>query len=406
MRLLFITQYYPPEIGAAANRIGYFAKFLSRKGYDVTVLTSAPNYPEGKLYKGYENRYSVKNENGVTVIRTRIFLTPKTNIITRLAHYLSFLISSFVARGKIQKPDIIFATSPPLFVALIGVIFKKLWKVPLITDIRDIWPESAQSVGVVKNKKMLSQGEKLARWIYKNATHITATSPGIRKKITTVAPEKITVIPNGAELEVFQPDIDGSAIRLTWNITDRFVVLYTGNLGLAQAPEIFIKTAELLKEYSDIVFLIVGSGVLLPKLKVDASKKNLTNMIFTGPEPRSKMPSYVACSNVCVIPYKAVDTFRNTLPSKMFDYMAGGKPIIINLKGEASELIEEAGCGILTKEENPKDLAEKILWLKENTAEAKRMGQGGRYFVEKNYRRESIAANLEELLKKTAEGIM
>ncbi len=400
MKVLFITHYHPPEIGAAANRIGYFAQFLAKKGHEVSVLTCAPNYPEGKIYHGYENRYTVKVENGVTVYRTKIFLSTKKSTLSRLAHYLSFVISSFITKRKIPRPDIIFATSPPLFTGIIGVIFKKLWKIPLILDIRDIWPESVESVGAVRNKNLLRQGERLARWIYKNADKITVTSPGIEKGIKnqTSNIKNITILPNGAELDLFRPDTKSDHIQKTYNLKDKFVVLYTGNLGLAQAPEIFLKTAEILKNTSEILFLIVGAGVLFETLQKQAQDKNLTNIIFTGPRPRSEMPQFVAESNVCIIPYKASDTFRNTFPSKMFDYMAGGKPIIINLKGEASKLIEEAECGFCVEEENAEAIARKITQLKENPVMAELMGKNGRIFVEKNYTREAISNNLNTLI--------
>lgn len=370
------------------------------------MLTSTPNYPEGKVYAGHENRLTIRNENGVTVVRTRIFLSAKKNAVSRLAHYLSFIVSSLFARKKIAKPDIIFASSPPLFVALIGVIFKKLWRVPLITDIRDVWPQSVESVGMIKNKRMLKQGERLAHYVYHNSTHISVTSPGIQKNLGRVPGEKITVLPNGAELELFHPKVKSEQMRRRWNLGSKFIALYTGNLGLAQLPEVLVKAAELLKNEPDIMFLIVGAGVLSEKLRAQAQQKNLTNIIFTGPRPRSEMPFFVAASDVCIIPYKKSETFRNTLPSKMFDYMAGGKPIIINLAGEAGELIQEAKCGLVVKEENARAMADGLQKLKENKALCKEMGQAGRAFVEKNYRRESVAENLEDLLKKTAEGIM
>lgn len=402
MNILFISQFYPPEIGAASNRIGYFAKYLAQAGHQVSVLTSAPNYPEGKIYAGFRNRWTVQQDNAVTIYRTRIFLSKKNHILSRLTHYLSFVFASIVAKRKIQKPDVIIATSPPLFVGLIGVIFKKLWRTtPFVLDIRDLWPESVESVGAVKKKSLLRQGEKLARYIYRHADNITATSPGIKRLLMAHASPfaaNITILPNGAELDIFRPDISGDHIRRTWNLGNKFVVLYTGNLGLAQAPEIFVKAAEILKENRDIIFLIVGSGVLKEKLEYDARGKNLTNMIFTGSQPRAHMPEFVAASNVCIIPYKAADTFRNTFPSKMFDYMAGSRPIIINLKGEASELMKKAGCCLLTKEENAKSLAEAIIDLQKNPVRAKEMGVSGRTFTEKYYQREIIAKDLEKLL--------
>lgn len=407
MKILFISQYYPPEIGAASNRIGYFAGFLAASGHEVSVLTSCPSYPGERPYEGYKNKFNLKIEDAVKVYRTRIFLSAKKNALGRLAHYLSFVISSVIKRKKIEKPDVIIATSPPLFTAITGVIFKKLWQVPLMTDIRDIWPESVESVGAVKNKALLAQGSKLAIWIYKNSDRISATSPGIKKKILQASHSsnvKISIFPNGAELDLFNSQTQqqknlSAQIRHRYGIGEKFLVLYTGNLGLAQAPEIFVKAARLLSENPDVVFLIVGEGVLRRKIEQDAKDRNLTNIIFTGPLPRSDMPAFISSADVCVIPYKKSDTFKNTLPSKMFDYMAGAKPLIINLDGEAAELIKQAGCGIITREESASSLLDAILYLKKNPDVAAEMGEKGREFVEKNYRREIIAGQLENELK-------
>lgn len=400
MNILFVSQYYPPEIGAASNRIHYFAEFLAKNGHFVSVLTSTPNYPEGKIYPGHYNRYSAQKTNGVTVHRTRIYFTAKSNAIARIAHYLSFVLFALIAKRKIEKPDVIIASSPPLFTGLIGAILRKLWRTRLVLDIRDLWPESVESVGAIKNRRLLRQGERLAHYLYRTADRITATSPGIQKKLPESAQKKVTVLPNGAELDLFRPDIEGEGIRRRWNLGEKFVALYTGNLGLAQAPEVFIDAAEILKQVrDDIILLIVGAGVLLPALQQEASRRNLENIIFAGNQPRHTMPEFVAASDCCIIPYKKNDTFRNTLPSKMFDYMAGGKPFIINLEGEASALMEDAECGLLAAEEDAKDLAKKILELKKNPALAQKLGAAGRAYVEKNYRREVIARHLAELIE-------
>ncbi|MBI2453710.1 glycosyltransferase family 4 protein [Candidatus Peregrinibacteria bacterium] len=398
MKILFISQYYPPEIGAASNRIGFFAEYMAHKGHAVTVLTSAPNYPGGKIYPGYGNRFSSEREKGVTLVRTKIFLTRKSNAITRMLHYLSFFFGSFIAGALITRPDVIIATSPPLFVGMAGVFFKKIWRRPFILDIRDLWPESVESVGAVKNRRILKQAEKLARWIYRNADRICCTSPGIQKHLPPAAQNKTSIMPNGADLSLFSGDISGDGVRRRWNIQRKFVALYTGNIGLAQKPEVFIGAAEALKDDEEIVFLIVGAGVLLADLERSAREKKLTNIIFAGLEPRARMPEFVAAADVCIIPYKAADTFRNTLPSKMFDYMAGGKPVIINLRGEASELLFRANAGILAEEEDPVSLARCIVELKNHPREAQKLGGAGKEFVEKFYRREAVAEQYEKVI--------
>lgn len=402
MNILFISHYYPPEIGAASNRIGFFARFLAAHGHAVTVLAPSPSYPDAKIYVGHENRLTIVSEEGVNVIRTRVFLSAKKSLSGRLAHYFSFIINGFFARRRIEKPDVIFATSPPLFVGLLAVALKKRWSVPLVVDIRDLWPQSVESVSLIGSRPLLRAGSRLAHFLYRSADHLTVTSKGIARQLQQYT-DKLSVMPNGADLELFAHHLLPHPIIGALPLKEKFVVMYTGNLGLAQAPEVLISAAETLRNKEDIVFVIAGSGVLLDDLKRMAQRAALTNVIFTGPLPRSAMPSLLARANVCIIPYKKADTFRNTLPSKLFDYMAAAKPVIINLEGEAWDIIQEAGCGVLAREEDSRSLGEQILSLRGEGVKLPAIGEKGRQFVGDNFNRASISAKLEQLLGRVGE---
>lgn len=403
MDILIISQYFPPEIGAAANRMKMTAEFFAKSGHKTTVLTSVPNYPDGILQRGYKNRIHIEKEENLTIVRVPVLLSQQKTTFKRLAHYGSFVVSAIRAGRKLPKPDLILVTSPPIFTGIIARYLAKKWKVPMVLDVRDIWPASVESVGAVRSKPVLWLGKHLAESLYSTAAHITATSDGIRKGIPKIFHHKVTVIPNGADFELFTPTPTREKTRTKYHLGEKFVALYSGNIGLAQAPEVLIEAAEHLKKSPHIVLLIVGSGVVLQKIKHAAASKKLTNIIFTGVLPRESMPNIVAASDVCIIPYKKAETFRHTLPSKIFDYMAGAKPIIINLAGEASELIKKAECGVTVAEEDGPALAEAIIQMSEQQDKAQRMGQHGRIFVHKNYRREVICQRLLQTLQAVLE---
>ncbi|PIQ77593.1 hypothetical protein COV82_03535, partial [Candidatus Peregrinibacteria bacterium CG11_big_fil_rev_8_21_14_0_20_46_8] len=376
--------------------------------HGVAVLTAAPNYPDGEIYKGYKNRFHKEEMDGVTIARVPVILSKKKGVTGRLASYLSFVMNGMRQAKKMPAPDILWATSPPLFTALIGLKAKKMWKVPLVMDIRDIWPASIRDVQAVHNKHLLNIAERLAEKTYAAADAITTTSDGILQSLPTQHHVKAHVIPNGVDEKLFSEEAQKKALSqnpLPQRLHHKFVVLYAGNLGLAQAPEVMIEAASLLhhgtkqiKKRDDIHFVIVGSGVRTESMRELAQQKQLTNITFTGIQPHEKIPAYIAHSNLCLIPYKAEETFRRTLASKVFDYMAGGKPIIINLEGETAAIIKEAQCGFVAKDEDPRDLVKYITYFADDPEVAAQMGHAGREYAMQHFRRETIAKKLEEVI--------
>jgi len=403
MKILLYTQYFPPETNAPANRWGYFCEYLANKGHEITVLTSFPNHPLRKLFPGYKNSWRYQEEkNGVKIFRTWTYIPSSTKFLPRLINYLSFAFSSYLNARKISQLDLIIISLPPLFLGLTGLKIARKRNIPLVLDIRDLWPEAAISTGYLRKGVLYYWARRKSEKIYRMAIKILVNSPALFETLRcqyALPDRKLAYLANGADLEFFAQKIDHSFIERQYNLYDKFVVLYTGLLGYAQAPEVIIKTADVLREKDDIVFLIVGTGPLEEKLKIEARKLKLTNVIFTGLRPHEEMPQYVALADVCLVPYKNKETFKNNLPSKMFDYLAAGKPMIINLEGEASKMILEAQAGLLVKSEDPQALADGILKLYADKFLREKMGALAKTYAANNFDKKEISQRLEIILQ-------
>lgn len=403
MKILIISQHYWPEIGAASNRITYVARFLVSRGHHVTVVCPAPNYPEGKLYKGWQNKFFERMEDGgVHIIRTWMVLNRGESFLPRVLHYGSFMKTAFFAALRAGRPDILVVSSPPLFIGVSGALLSMVWRVPFLFDVRDIWPESAVAVGIMKKGLFFRIGEMLEKLIYRRANHITVTARGIQKNIVAkgIAKSKISFVPNGAELDFFYLADDGERARFKnemW-FTNTFVVLYAGNIGMAQNPGILINCAKLLRDQPHIMFFVVGGGVQREVLENEAKERGLKNIRFLGQVERNEMKRIYGVSDVGLILYKKSDLFANVLPAKLFDMWSAGLPLIINLKGEAGELIERSKSGMVIQSEDPSALKDAILEMMRNPEQRKEMGKQGRMFAEQYFNREKIAEEFEKIL--------
>lgn len=398
MKILIISQYYPPEIGACANRISSYAKLLARD-HTVAVLTSVPNYPDGILYQNYPNEFLIEEKNSVRILRVPVMLSRKKSVAGRLGQYFSFVFNGLKHSAAIAKPDLIWATSPPLFAPLVGLRLAKKFRVPFVLDVRDIWPASAQAVGAISNYFLMRAGRNLANRLYRAAGAITVTSDGIANGIPAEFQGKVVTISNGFDEDLFAHHTGENP--LPPEMHKKKVVMYCGNLGLAQSPEVMIHAANLLQNHDDLQFVIIGSGVLAPKIRAMIDALKLPNVFFAGTVAHAEIPKYIHAATVCLIPYKASETFRNTIPSKLFEYMAGGKPVIINLEGEAADLIRKAACGVVAAEEDPESLAEAIDAITKNLKHAEEMGRTGRDFVQKHFQKSSIVKKLELLFRES-----
>ncbi|WP_050606725.1 glycosyltransferase family 4 protein [Clostridium niameyense] len=402
MKILFLTQYCPPEVGAPQNRIFEFAKQLKSFGHEVTILTAMPNYPKGEIFDGYKGKRVVKEElDGIKIVRTSIYATKEKSFIKRLRNYLSFTFSSVLTGSKhIENQDVIITESPPLFLGWSGYVLSKKKKAKFIFNISDLWPESAVKLGVLHNKVLIKASTWLEEFCYKKAAAVTGQTKGIVDNIVNRGfdKNKVHLITNGVDTEFFKKENRDETLRKEWKLQNKFAVCYAGIHGLAQGLEVVIKAAELLKNEENIEIVFIGDGPEKSKLINMVKDKGLNNVSFHPVQPKPNMPRIIASMDATVVPLKKLDLFKGALPSKMFEALASELPIVLAVEGEAEKLINDAKAGITVEPENEKEIADAILKLYKDNELKEQLGKNGRKYVIGNYSRRVITKKLESIL--------
>ena len=403
MKILILTQYFPPEVGAPQNRLYELAIRLQKKGADITVLTAMPNYPQMEIHPQYKNlKYFYEEKEGLKIHRSSIYVSKNRSILSRLRNYFSFVISSYrTGKNKLGDFDFILCESPPLFLGITAVWLSRRKKAKLIFNVSDLWPESAEKLGIVKNKFLLAISYRLESWIYRNASVITGQTQGIVKSIATRFPGKEPYwLPNGADPEYY----NASAALSNWRnengfSPEDFILLYAGIIGHAQGLEVILKAAENLLTNTRIKFVLLGNGPEKENL-VDLKKKsNLANIFFFDTVAKDKMPSILHSINTSIIPLKKLELFKGAIPSKIFESLAMKKPILLGVDGEAKELfIKDGKCGLFFEPENANDLSSNILQLFNDRVMLNLLGENGRKYVSEKFNRDLIAEKFWDYL--------
>lgn len=404
MNILFLTQYFPPEVGAPQNRIFEFAKRLKNNGHNITVLTAMPNYPKGEIYEGYKDkRYMEEDMEGIRVIRTWIYATKSQSFVKRLLNYFSFTASSvFQGLRHLDKSiDVVIVESPPLFLGWSGYRISKRLKAKYVFNVSDLWPESAVKLGVLHNKLFIKLSVWLEEFSYKKADIVTGQTRGIVDNISSRGfKDKTYLITNGVDLALFGKDKASNEFVKEYGLEGKFIAGYAGIHGLAQGLETVMKAADILRNHRDIMFAFIGDGPEKPKLIKMKEDLNLENVVFLPVQPKKAMPGVVANFGCALVPLKKLDLFKGALPSKMFETLASSVPIVLSVEGEAKELIENANAGICVEPENEKEIAAAVLRLYEDRALRDRLGDNGRAYIEEHFDRAKITRKFEETLKK------
>ena len=403
MNILYITQYFYPEVGATQNRALEMASYLVKSGHEVTILTEFPNHPSGIIPKRYRFKlFERERYKGIEVIRSFVKASPNKDFVNRILFYLSFMISSIIAGMKLKnrRYDIVYATSPPLFVGLSGYIISRLKKIKFVFEVRDLWPESAVVMGELKNKKAIQLSEWIERICYKNASRIVVVTKGIHDHLTQkdIDPDRLWIVPNGANVEMFSFSADNDSFKKELNYQGKFIILYAGIIGLAQGIETLVEVANLFKGNKNMLFLFVGDGPLKKELLRLQKSYELDNLCVIGQKPIEEVFKYTAAADVCLVPLKKADIFKSALPSKMFDAWACGRPIILTVDGEAKEHLIKANAGIYVAPEDHIGVKKAIIHLFNNPNLCQKYGRNGRRYVEKYFSRKVLAQKLEECL--------
>lgn len=403
MRILMLTQYFYPEVGATQTRIHEFARNLIDHGHDVTVITEVPNHPIGIVHEKYQGQLFIEEQyDGIRVIRVWVWAREKKNFANRILFYLSYMVMSFFAglyfRGKY---DVIFATSPPLFVGVSGYLLSIFKRGKFVLDVRDLWPAAATALGELSNKRIIEMSEKIERILYKNADAIVAVTRGfcefIGKKVGSG--EKIHYIPNGTVVDLFKPQAADEQLKRSLGLEGKFVVTFAGTLGIAQGLWSVVHAAKLLRHYEDIALLLIGDGPVKHSLIDLARGLKLNNIFFHPQVPINRINPYLNISDVLLVSLKDDVVFDTFIPSKMFDCMACGKPIILSVNGEARRIFEEARAGVAVAPEDFYEMSDAIVQLYEDPDLCRAQGENGRSFVIKNFSRREQALKLEKVFE-------
>lgn len=396
MRVLFVSNYFPPEVNAPATRLYEHARYWARDGGDIDVLTAVPNFPEGEIYAGYENRFQLEAVDGIKVYRVPMYVAENKGTLKRTLSYISFMLSALWFSRKITaRPDVVAATSPQFFCAIGGYLISRLKGVPFLLEIRDLWPESIVAVEAVKRNWLIRLFERIELFLYQRADHIVVVADSFKRIIVEkgIAASKITVLKNGADWQSFASPLNQDtlqALRQSYDFDGRFVVSYLGTIGMAHRADVLLEAAQRCND-PDVMFAVIGTGAERQKLEAQSRHLNLLNFRLIDKQPKHLMPYFLALSDACVVHLKNAPLFETVVPSKIFEAMIMRKPIIIGVQGEARKLVEEAGAGIGMTPEDPDDLVKAVRYLKANAAVCRTMAEQGFAYVRQHFDREKLA---------------
>jgi glycosyltransferase involved in cell wall biosynthesis len=400
MHLLLIHEIFVTPNEGGGTRHFEFAKFLVQRGYKVTIIASNIDYLSGK--KKFKRDEKI---DGIHIIYAPTLSSIHSNFISRGFAFLFFSISSFFEALKVKDVDIIMGTSPPLFQTITSFLVAKLKRKKFVFEVRDLWIDFAKELGVIKNKLILSILKQIEGFLYKKSDLIIINSPGFFPYVLNHAEkDKVVLIPNGVSTENFNTALTkNKELEKKLGIINKFVVLYAGNLGVANDIDNIIAAAKLLIDYNDIVFILIGGGIRREEIKKRIHKEKLNNILLLDPVSKSEIPKVISLADVCLATIKDTPLLQIVYPNKVFDYMASGKPTIITISGVIKEVIDKSKGGIYVNPGKPTELKDAVLSYYNDRELAERHGKNARTYVKKHFERNKIAEELEASLLKLLE---
>lgn len=401
-RILLLTQYFPPEIGAAQTRLFELGQELSTLDWEVEVLTALPNYPTGRVFEGYDVKKPLKEAIGRLSV-VRVPLRPaQQGFADRLLCYFSFVRSAVRWGPTIcVKPDVLFVESPPLFIGHAGVRLSRHWSVPMVFNVSDLWPESAKFMGVVKNRLVLAGAEALELSYYRRASLVTGTSDEIIESVRRRCPSTdAEVITNGVDIDRFGPQFINEEARSLLGDQDRVTFTYAGVMGLAQGLNQVLDVAAAVRDLHQVQFVLIGDGADRESLRRRIDVENLHNVRLLQAQPKEKIPALLAASQVGFHVLKFA--IPGAVPSKIYEAMASRLPILFAGEGEGARRVLKAGAGLTVPYGDIRALEEAVRRLASNPDLRRELGSAGRRAAEQLYSRKEIAKRLHQLLQRVA----
>lgn len=406
MKILFFSHYYTPEGNAPATRVSALCERWVKAGHDVTVVTCPPNVPNGIVYDGYANKRTSEVINGVKVERVKLYIAANKGAVKRMFNFVSYFVKSLLAALRLPKPDVVIATSPQIFCGYAGVWYKRLRGVPLVIEIRDIWPESMGAVGANIPKIAYWGLERIEKSMYKKCDRLVTVGQGYYDRLAEkgVPKEKMSIVMNGTDLAVYSPREKNVELLKKFGLEDKFIVSYIGTVGMACGLEVVLDAAEIIsrkerKDRKDVVFVVVGDGALREKLEEEAKKRGLANVVFTGRQPKSSMPDWVSSSDANLVHLKKTELFTTVMPSKIFESAGCKRPIIMGVDGFAKKLVMDANAGLDMMSESADSLVECVEKLVGNPELCKQLGKNAYNNIAKIHNRDKQAEGYLQTLK-------
>jgi glycosyltransferase involved in cell wall biosynthesis len=343
-----------------------------KAGHDVTVITCAPNFPKGEVYPGYRNSLlSREVMDGIRVLRVWTYITANEGFLKRILDYCSFMVSAVLASPWVKQPDVVIATSPQFFTACAGYMVGRMKHIPFVFELRDMWPESIKAVGAMEDSRIIQMLERVEMFLYRRASRIVSVTESFKKILVKrgIEAEKISVVTNGVDISRFHPMPKDGALMAKYRLEGKFVAGYVGTHGMAHGLETILRAAKRLegRGAGDLYrFILLGDGARKESLKETAMQMGLENVIFIDSVPKEQVAKYWSLLDASIIHLRKTELFTTVIPSKLFECMGMGIPVLHGVAGESADIVEREGVGLVFEPENDGELCEKLVRLKED----------------------------------------
>jgi glycosyltransferase involved in cell wall biosynthesis len=398
--ITYVCHYFPPEPAAPAARVHELARAWVQSGHDVSVITTFPNHPVGRIPAAYRGRgWATERLDGIRVLRCWLYAVPNRGVGRRGLDHLSFMVTAVLfGLPRLGRVDVVIASSPTLFSAVAAWLIARVRGVPFVLEVRDLWPDAIVSLGLMRPGPAVRVLEKLARFLYRQAARVVVVTEAFVDRLVEqgVPRGKLAVIPNGADTRLFSPETDGASTRAALGLDGRFVVAYIGSHGLSHGLGAVLDAAA---AQPDVTYLLVGDGADRDRLLAERDRRQLDNVVMRASVGKAEVPGLYAAADVCLVPLRDVPLFDAFVPSKLFEMLAAGRPIIGAVRGEARRILERSGGALLVDPERPDQLAQAVQRLRADPDLRATLGRKGRAFAEQHYSRDVLAARYLKLLQ-------
>ncbi len=399
MHILLIHQAFTTIDEAGGTRHHELVRVLAGAGHRVTVIASPISYLTGLAGSG-----GVEKEPGITILRASTYAALHKSFVHRAIAFFSFMFSSFWLGLRVREVDLVWGTSPPIFQGAAALFLARLKRVPFLFEVRDLWPAFAVAVGVLRSRLLIRLTEWLERTLYRAADRVVVNSPGFIDHVRSRGARSVDLVPNGADMDMFDPGADGAVFRETHGLGGRFIAIYAGAHGLSNDLGVVLAAARLLEDCPELEIVLLGDGKEKGRLAAQAAEMRLRNLRFLPPVAKNRMREALAAAGACIAIVKPIEVYRTVYPNKVFDYLAAGRPIVLAMEGVIQVVVEAAGAGICIPPGDPAALAGALRELASNPEKARAMGRRGREYVESHFDRARLAGEMVRIVEEIVPG--